>query len=103
MNDNTIGPEKLSTRCIVCDEKIELENGQSEFVPRMCNECKEAVMFAKEMKEMCKQKTVDNIHDSERLIGVKLGFCPECGTILSNEADDITRFCNSCGQAVKWE
>ena len=40
---------KLSTRCIVCNESIELNDMQSELVPRMCDECKDAVMFVRQI------------------------------------------------------
>lgn len=39
---------KMSTRCIVCDESIELNDTQSELVPRMCQKCKDAVMFVRQ-------------------------------------------------------
>ena len=45
-----IKPAKLSINCIVCDKEIELEDGQSDIIPRLCDECKEAVKFAKELK-----------------------------------------------------
>ena len=39
----------LSTRCIVCNKSIELNDMQSELVPRMCDECKDAVMFVRQI------------------------------------------------------
>ena len=93
--------------CMICgrvtDQQPEYECDTEQILDDICDECKEAVQFAKEVKELCKKMMVDNIRDSERLIGVKIGYCPVCGTMLSNKTDDITRFCKRCGQAVKWE
>lgn len=95
---------QIGTPCMCCGETVILNELEAQGVCiKLCDNCKEAIMFAKEIKEMCTQKMVDNIRDSERLIGVKIGHCPVCGTILFNRVNDRTRFCNACGQAVKWE
>ena len=47
--DIPIERAKMSTRCIVCDESIELNDMQSELVPRMCDKCKDAVMFVRQI------------------------------------------------------
>lgn len=49
--DNAIEPAKLSTRCIVCDEEIELKNGQSDLVPRMCDKCRYTILYYRRWNE----------------------------------------------------
>ena len=58
---------KMSTRCIVCDESIELNDMQSELVPRMCNECKDAVMFVRQIMSQNGVLVKDN-HGSYQLL-----------------------------------
>ena len=41
---------ELSTNCIVCGEKILLSEMQSDLVPKMCDKCKDAIMFIKRMR-----------------------------------------------------
>ena len=102
--------------CIICervtDSKSEYECDIEQILDNICDECKDTIIFAKELKEilkkkmikeMCEKKMVENIHPSERLIRVSVGYCPVCGTFLSNKDDDETKFCKHCGQAVKWE
>ena len=42
---NFVTPAKIETHCIICGHAIQF---QGEFVPQVCDECKEAVKFAKE-------------------------------------------------------
>lgn len=67
-----IEPAKLSTQCIVCGKEIKLENGQSDIVPRMCNECKDAIMFAKEMQEETRRPFIYKV--IPYLLGVCIGL-----------------------------
>lgn len=64
--------------------------------------------WAKEMAEdllkRCVPKNVNRIRDSVAS-GYKIGDCPLCGILLINETlpRKPKRFCDFCGQAVKWE
>ena len=92
-------------KCIICghitDPKLNYECETDEIYDYICDECKNAVMFAKEMMKMC-QKQIP-IYDNGRYI------CPNCNKTLISVAgpDDKGRlglkFCINCGQAVKWE
>ena len=51
---------ELSTNCIVCDCKINLGDNQSCLVPRICDDCKRAVMFARRFLENIDASIKDN-------------------------------------------
>ena len=42
--------DMIGTECIGCGKAINLGYAQSVLVPRMCDECKEAIKFAKALK-----------------------------------------------------
>ena len=93
---------QVGTPCMCCGETVILSDAEAHGVCiKLCEDCKEAIKFAKEMKKMCqKQKP---IYDDGRYI------CPNCKRILIcvTGPDDEGRlglnFCINCGQAVKWE
>ena len=41
--------DMIGTECIGCGKTINLGYAQSVLVPRMCDECKEAIQFVKEL------------------------------------------------------
>ena len=41
---------EICTECMVCGETIHLGQSRSELVPRMCDKCKDAIMFIKRMR-----------------------------------------------------
>ena len=45
-----IGKSEICTECMVCGETIRLGQSSSELVPRMCDKCKDAIMFIKRMR-----------------------------------------------------
>lgn len=95
--------------CMICgrvtDPQPEYECDIEQTLDDICDECKGAILFAKEMKDMCKMKMVQSI----RTIAYRTyGYCPSCGRGLDsyhdgNSGEHITHFCYNCGQAVKWE
>lgn len=98
-------------RCMVCGRVTDPQPEYGDLITGetiendICNECKEAVQFAKEMKAMCKREMVKSIRTVAKRT---FGYCPSCGRGLDsyhdgNSGEHITRFCYNCGQAVKWE
>ena len=41
---------EITTPCIVCGESIHIGEYESALVPRMCDKCKDAIMFIKRMR-----------------------------------------------------
>ena len=41
-----------STQCILCDEWIPIKRSQDSRVPRVCEECRQAVQYAKELMKI---------------------------------------------------
>ena len=41
--------DMIGTECIGCGKLIKLGYAQSELVPRLCDECKEAIKYAKKL------------------------------------------------------
>ena len=41
--------DMIGTECIGCGKPINLGYAQSALVPRLCNECKEAIKYAKKL------------------------------------------------------
>ena len=74
-NEDAMASE-LFTSCIVCGEKILLSEMQSALVPKMCDKCKDAIMFIKRMRSKetvsvvrCKDcKWHDNADDSPKYL-----------------------------------
>lgn len=60
--------DMIETECIGCGKAISLGRSYSELVPRLCEECKEAIKFAKKL-----------INDQEKKNMEELKPCPFCG------------------------
>ena len=43
--------DMIGTECIGCGKPINLGYARSAFVPRLCDECKEAIKFAKKLMD----------------------------------------------------
>ena len=84
--------DMIGTECIGCGKLINLGYAQSVLVPRLCDECKEAIKFAKElMNDQIKNKNdqidlkkvlVDDFekHLHERENGIRYHhYCVKCG------------------------
>jgi len=95
--------------CLICGDRKEISSEDATEAHYyncsasiyICDDCRNAVMFAKEMQKMCQRQTP--IYDDGRYI------CPNCRSTLISVAgqDDKGRlgvkFCIHCGQAVKWD
>ena len=56
----------IGTECIGCGKTINLGYVQSALVPRLCEECKEAIKFAKElMNDQIKNKN-DTLSEEQK-------------------------------------
>lgn len=42
--------DRIGTECIGCGKTIKLGYVQSPLIPKLCDECKEAINFAKELR-----------------------------------------------------
>ena len=94
---------QVGTPCMCCGETVILNEVEARGVClKLCDSCKDAIKFAKEMKQMCKAELVVDIHPSNRFVGVFAGNCPKCNEILVNTGHQV-KFCRYCGQAVMWE
>jgi len=58
--------------------------------------------MAEDLLKRCVPTNVNRMKDSV-FSGYKTGDCPLCGKLIVSETSKPKRFCNFCGQAVKWE
>lgn len=56
-------PQKVGIPCLICGKVLETEMGSHRFYPYICDECKEAVAYAKQLKTKPKHDPLKAILD----------------------------------------
>lgn len=56
-------PTKIGIPCLLCGKVLETEMGSHCFYPYICDECKEAVAYAKQLKTKAEHDPLEAILD----------------------------------------
>ena len=97
---------KSFASCLVCGSAKEVDAPCFAQIPYVCDECKEAIGFAKKIQSAYSRVPVRPIKTCKTTstLGVDgiliIGECPECHQRWLNNRDN--KFCGGCGVPIDW-
>lgn len=92
--------DMIGTECIVCGKIINLGYAQSVLVPRMCEECKDAIKFAKALKNGNKIE-VKSMADIEKVVEWLNEIVNTLGSFTDESEQEVCQLANDALELLK--